>query len=116
MSNVHANARALLSLLRYAPMEVAGGREALHTLAGMAPSIFPLLAETLSDRSEPSLVRMAAAWLLGRRGGRQAELVLLRALNDPDGDVAEAVAHALGEKTAGSQVAISAPVAELAVA
>lgn len=95
MSNVRTNARTLLSLLRYAPMHVTGGREVMDQLDEMGSAAVPVLAEALEDRREATIVRLAAAWLLARRPVTRALDALRRAMADRDADVAEAARQAL---------------------
>ncbi len=89
------NVRALLSLLPFSHYHPEGGREVMDALVGMGAGAIPAYHDALSDRERPDVVRMAAAWLLGKLGGLQAQAALCSFVDDHSTDVAEAARAAL---------------------
>ena len=95
-----ADAEALTSLLAYGAMigktgNAELGRELVRALRAMGGSAVPALSDALRRPRSGRIARMAAAWLLGRVGGKRAHQALCRALGDPDGDVATAARRSL---------------------
>ena len=95
-----ADAAALTSLLAYGAMIVETGnaelgREVVTALQAMGGSAVPALCDALRRPRSGRITRMAAAWLLGRVGGKRAQQALSRALEDADGDVATAARRSL---------------------
>lgn len=95
---VHADpdAEALLRLLPYGQWNVAGGREVLDALLALGERAVGALARALADPARPRLLRLAAAWILGRVGSADARDALRPALADLDPAVAGAAGRALG--------------------
>lgn len=109
MSMVRPDEAVLLSLLWCTELEASAGPEGGHRifflLELLGPRAVPLLAETLATAPQGRCVRMAAAWLLGRIGGRDAALALQVALRDEDADVAGAARSAFERIERRSRVA-----------
>ena len=94
-----ANAEALIRLLPYAEWNVACGREVLHELEALGPAAVFALARTLADPGHGRFPRLAAAWVLGRIGTREAQGALRAATEDDDREVASTAAKVLTTRT-----------------
>jgi HEAT repeat protein len=99
MARNTANAEALVRLLPYAEWYAEGGREVLHELEALGPAAVFSLARTLADPSRGRFPRLAAAWVLGRIGTREAQGALHAATEDDDREVASTAAKVLTTRT-----------------